>query len=214
MWAKNQIHLGLIDPQAHGPNLSHVTSLKAGVLLFIGGLSWMAWHLLGQATTEPSLPGSLIGQNTPRVQLNFAENNRPAKTGDVDGSSVNFNALQPISTTPALVPSWSNSATPEASACDGQLRQASFAYEPVNPIKAGNYIHFLASQDVSLCVRDQQNQLTSLNLKAGSSRSVYGDPPFLVHSPKWSSLQVFFQGRPVSGIPEDSAHWLFKTRAL
>ena len=212
--APHQPRLRALSTPDHRPAFSHTSPVKAGALLLLGGLSWMTWHLLGhQATPHPNVV-SWFGLNKAPLALDFAQNLSPDKTDDVARSSPNQNAMQRIQATPAIESSWNNTAMPEASTCDGQFRQASFGYEPANPIKAGNYIHFLASQDVSLCVRDQQNQLTSLELKAGTSRSVYGDPPFLVHSPKWSSLQVFFQGRPVNGIPDGSAHWLFKTRSL
>jgi len=212
--AQHQPSLRALSKPDQRQAFRHATPLKAGALLLLGSLSWMTWHSLGSQAAPPHKLLAWFGLNKTPLALDLAQNHSPDKTDDVAKSSPNLNGMQRIQASPALESSWTNSATPEASACDGQLRQASFAYEPANPIKAGNYIHFLASQDVSLCVRDQQNQLTSLELKAGASRSVYGDPPFLVHSPKWSSLQVFFQGRPVNGIPDGSAHWLFKTRAL
>lgn len=98
--------------------------------------------------------------------------------------------------------------------CDWRQLTDNATYEPLDPIKAGNYIHFVATQDVKLCVRDQKNQLADLQLKAGSAQSVYGEPPFLVHSPSWQNLQVFFQGRRVTGTPDGAAYWVFKSKDL
>ena len=97
-------------------------------------------------------------------------------------------------------------------ACDEQHIHNSFVHQSVNPIKVGNYIHFVADQDAALCVRDHQGKLSRLQLSAGASRSVYGAPPFLVHSTNWPGLQVFFQGRRVTGTPERPAHWVFKSK--
>ena len=103
---------------------------------------------------------------------------------------------------------------PAAQLCDWQHQPNSFVYEPSEPVKAGNYIHFVAVKDGNVCVRDQQNQLTTLQLKAGMAKSIYGDPPFLVHSPSWASLQLFYQGRRVMGTPNGEAYWVFKNKAL
>ena len=103
---------------------------------------------------------------------------------------------------------------PAAELCDWRHQASSFVYEPSEPVKAGNYIHFVAVQDGNVCVRDQQNRLTTLQLKAGMAKSIYGEPPFLVHSPSWASLQLFYQGRRVMGTPSGEAYWVFKNKAL
>ncbi len=206
--------LGPVSKSSHRPAFSPITALKASTLLLIGGMSWMTWPHWGPGFESTSNLLTLLELSQPQTALSHAKKLSSDDGSDIASPELNLNALQQIPTSPAMGTAWTHTPKPEVNACDGQLRQASFAYETSDPIKAGNYIHFLASQDVSLCVRDQQNQLTKLELKAGASRSVYGDPPFLVHSPKWSSLKVFFQGRPVSGIPDDAAHWLFKTRAI
>jgi hypothetical protein len=46
------------------------------------------------------------------------------------------------------------------------------------------------------------------------AKSIYGDPPFLVHSPSWAGLQLFYQGRRVMGTPNGEAYWVFKNKAL
>lgn len=206
--------LGPVTPPSHRPSFRFITPRQASALLLMGGLTWMTWQLWGPRLAFTPNAQPLFNLSKPQTEPGHAAKPHSDPSDDIAISSLNLNALQPMPSSAAVGTAWTHSPKPEVSACDGQLRHASFAYEPAHPIKAGNYIHFLASQDVSLCVRDQQNQLTSLELKAGASRSVYGDPPFLVHSPKWSSLQVFFQGRPVSGIPDGAAHWLFKTRSL
>lgn len=102
----------------------------------------------------------------------------------------------------------------DGQACDWRHQAHSFLYEPSDPVKAGNYIHFVALQDGNVCVRDQQDRLTTLQLKAGMAKSIYGVPPFLVHSPYWASLQLFYQGRKVTGTPNGEAHWVFKNKTL
>lgn len=98
--------------------------------------------------------------------------------------------------------------------CDWRHRTNSPLFQQGFPVKPGNYIYFVALQDARLCVIDQQNQLTTLQLKAGMAKSVYGEPPFLVHSPDWSHLHLFYQGHRVSGTPQGEAHWVFKSKPL
>lgn len=104
--------------------------------------------------------------------------------------------------------------TPVLLTCDWRHEASSVLYEPSAPVKAGNYIHFVALKDGTACVRDQKNQLTTLQLKAGMSKSVYGTPPFLLHSPSWSNLHLYYQGRRVAGTPNGEGHWVFKNKDL
>jgi hypothetical protein len=96
--------------------------------------------------------------------------------------------------------------------CDWRHRPQSLLFEQAFPAKPGNYLHFVALQDASVCVRDQHNQLTTMQLKAGMAQSVYGEPPFLVHSTEWANLHLYYQGHRVSGTPEGEAHWVFKSK--
>jgi len=187
-----------------------VTPKWAGVMLLLGGLAWsvsrMPWPQyppsfgLGAATAPAAASGELLSAAPDPIMVSAA-----AAAADAPP------ATSPIITPASGIAPADDHAT---AACDWRHQQASATYEPTDPIKAGNYIHFVASQDVSLCVRDHQNRLTDLRLKAGSAQSVYGAPPFLVHSASWPSLQIFYQGRRVIGTPDGAAYWVFKSKDM
>jgi hypothetical protein len=58
----------------------------------------------------------------------------------------------------------------------------------------GNYVHFIASDDVRICVLDGQMKSSVLSLKAGDAKSVRGAAPWHIYSPNMSEMKVFFQG--------------------
>ena len=58
----------------------------------------------------------------------------------------------------------------------------------------GNYVHFIASDDVKICVLDGQMKTSVLSLKAGDAKSVRGAAPWHTYSRNMSGMKVFFQG--------------------
>lgn len=203
-------------PAPQSPNWRFAPQWAFTVLLLTAGM----WAVVNTPWS------SLIALKSPGVGTTSLQFNPTSATLDtaphvVDFQSSSQNALQShVSHTqfPTAPLNTSETTTPQpqvvAQACDWRHQASSFVYEPMDPVKSGNYIHFVALQDGNVCVRDQQNQLTTLQLKAGMAKSVYGAPPFLVHSPSWSSLQLFYQGRKVMGTPTGEAHWLFKNKSL
>ena len=99
-------------------------------------------------------------------------------------------------------------------ACDWQHRDNSKTQTPSQPLKPGNYVYLEAQTDTELCVLDSQNQKTMLQLKAGTTRSVYGSAPFLVHSQDLQALKLFFQGRRVQETLEDMQYLLLNSQPL
>lgn len=184
----------------------------AAALLLIGGLVWTGSHMPWASLASRSFKSDAHAPvPTQPAQAAWVQDPSPRPASAVDQPP----AASAVTESPA--PLGANSITSDARTsahCDWRQPQDSAAYEPTDPIKAGNYIHFVALKDVTLCVRDQKNQLIDLQLKAGAAQSVYGEPPFLVHSPEWQNLQVFFQGRRVIGTPKDSAYWVFKNKNL
>ena len=169
---------------------------------------------------------NLIARMSPDSNSPFAESDVSSTKPDTNHPGVHPQNAEPnavpttISHTPApqsshdTLDTATTQPSPLAELCDWRHQASSFVYEPSEPVKAGNYIHFVAVQDGNVCVRDQQNRLTTLQLKAGMAKSIYGDPPFLVHSPSWAGLQLFYQGRRVMGTPNGEAYWVFKNKAL
>ena len=190
----------------------------AAAMLLIMGLVWTAsrlpWPDLAHRSSVQELTAPALAQAPQSTQ---APDTTPIHHAVV--AALPDSTPPTVATPPAtpFAPTTDSTAlsTGQASAnCDWRQRQDSASYESDNPIKAGNYIHFVAVQDAKLCVRDQKNQLTDLHLKAGASQSVFGEPPFLVHSPSWQNLQAFFQGRRVIGTPDGEAYWVFKNKEL
>lgn len=99
-----------------------------------------------------------------------------------------------VTETPAAITSPANSSP---LSCDGVHKKTTTVFRQTEPLKPGNYVHFVAQANTSLCVLDQNNQLTTLKLPAGASKTVFGDAPFLVQSSDWQALKIFFQGRRV-----------------
>ena len=74
---------------------------------------------------------------------------------------------------------------------------------PMTASKPGRYVHFVSGASVDLCVVDGSKQVTTLTLKPGESRSVYGTSPWQVSSASLGKVQIFFQGWRVS-LPSDA----------
>ena len=103
-------------------------------------------------------------------------------------------ALAPASPPPVAVSVEPSSAvTHKASSCaysnDNMPQLAPFIVQ-----KEGRYVHVVSTSAVELCVVDGNKQATTLQLKAGESRSVYGVSPWQVSSPHLSKVQIYFQG--------------------
>ncbi|MDH4479698.1 MAG: hypothetical protein QE283_07465 [Rhodoferax sp.] len=66
--------------------------------------------------------------------------------------------------------------------------------QPLQVRTDGNYVHFMASDDVKICVLDGQMKTSVLSLKAGDAKSVRGAAPWHIYSRNMSGMKVFFQG--------------------
>jgi len=64
--------------------------------------------------------------------------------------------------------------------------------------KEGRYVYLVATAPVEVCVIDGNKQATTLQIKAGENRSVYGASPWQVSSANLSKVQIYFQGGRVS----------------
>lgn len=63
-----------------------------------------------------------------------------------------------------------------------------------SPTKAGNYVFFIATKDVDVCVMDKSNVANEFKLKASAERNVSGTPPFRIYSNDLKDIKVFYQG--------------------
>lgn len=82
--------------------------------------------------------------------------------------------------------------TEKESACRWSDRELEL--QPTSVRTLGNYVHFVASTDVTVCALDGRQTQTVLTLKAGDARSVRGVSPWHVYSRKLPELKVFYQG--------------------
>jgi hypothetical protein len=67
--------------------------------------------------------------------------------------------------------------------------------------KVGNYVYVASEVPMTVCVVDGARQVTTLELKPGEGRSVYGTSPWQITSAKLYQAQIYFQGRRLS-LPE------------
>jgi len=70
-----------------------------------------------------------------------------------------------------------------------------------NPQKNGKFVYVLSPADTTLCVVDANKQASTLQLKAGEGRSVYGVAPWQISGSDLTQVQIYFQGWRTS-LPE------------
>lgn len=102
-----------------------------------------------------------------------SQTNIKAKTPPADLTSTQ------LSTTPSSHCKWSNNIAATTSP---------------SPTKAGNYVFFISTKDVDLCVMDKSAVANEFTLKAGAQRNVAGVPPFRIYSKDLKDIKVFYQG--------------------
>lgn len=69
--------------------------------------------------------------------------------------------------------------------------------QPTSARKKGEYVHVVASDNVSLCVMDGNQRVASLSLTPGQERSIYGPGPFKVYSQQLPLVKIYFQGQAI-----------------
>jgi transcriptional regulator with XRE-family HTH domain len=71
------------------------------------------------------------------------------------------------------------------------------------PRKRGEYVHVVAVENATVCIKDGDQRVASLSLASGQARSIYGPPPFRVYSPNLSLVKLYFQGEYIKLPSED-----------
>ena len=71
------------------------------------------------------------------------------------------------------------------------------------PRKRGEYVHVVALENATVCIKDGDQRVASLSLASGQARSIYGPPPFRVYSPNLSLVKLYFQGEYIKLPSED-----------
>ncbi|MFY8179019.1 MAG: hypothetical protein ACOVKR_06390 [Limnohabitans sp.] len=75
---------------------------------------------------------------------------------------------------------------------------------PFTANKEGRYVYLVSNSDAVVCVVDGTKQATSLALKAGEGRSIYGASPWQLSGASLAKVQIYFQGGRVS-LPDAAA---------
>lgn len=70
--------------------------------------------------------------------------------------------------------------------------------------KEGRYVYVVSNLDTEICAVDGAKKATSLSLKAGEGRSVYGVSPWQLSGANLQKVQIYFQGGRVS-LPDAAA---------
>lgn len=77
---------------------------------------------------------------------------------------------------------------------------------PSAPRKKGDYVHLVAKDLSSFCIKVEGQSPSLLQLTAGEEKSVYGHAPFKIYSSNLKSIEIYFQGQliklPKSGIKQ------------
>jgi hypothetical protein len=195
----------------HKPSFGH--RLKGGWSMspMFWGLSLSVLALLAVLATSASKATLSASSSSPALasalpQAPSISLAQPVAFNETTPSPASSASLAAASDSPTASTLPSNQAQSGDVTCDPQHRETSPVFQQTAPLKPGNYVHFVAQADTTLCVLDHHNKLTHLNLSAGSTKSVYGAAPFLVQSSRWQDLSVFFQGRRVQEVLEGNPH--------
>ena len=66
---------------------------------------------------------------------------------------------------------------------------------PTAPRKKGDYVHLVANNLSSFCIKVDGQQSSLIKLTAGEEKSVYGQAPFKIYSSDLKSIEIYFQGQ-------------------
>jgi hypothetical protein len=75
-----------------------------------------------------------------------------------------------------------------------------------NATKDGNYVYLVAMKELVVCIKDQTNKVSIVNLKQNEPQNISGVAPLTLQSRDLDSLNIFYQGSkiqlPKQGITE------------
>ncbi len=148
--------------------------------------------------------------------IKFGEPQTLALVGPASPAAQAISAPEAVATAPAasadtLAPLSANLASVAVSAAVS-AKPAACAFTdddlpgltPFTANKEGRYVYVVSNTDSDICVVDGAKQATSLVLKAGEGRSVYGVPPWQLSGTNLAKVQIYFQGGRVS-LPDAAA---------
>ena len=66
---------------------------------------------------------------------------------------------------------------------------------PTAPRKKGDYVHLVANNLSSFCIKVDGQPSSLLKLTAGEEKSIFGRAPFKIYSSDLKSIEIYFQGQ-------------------
>ncbi len=176
---------------------SYVLSLLVvAALLLIGNanfdesLQWVA-SVLQPPTRQGSAQAEVKRIETSQAAVTpLAESATDASQIDASVATLEPNSIEPAAEpTPRL-----ESVAVQEPRSECRWSDQEIELRPAAVRTEGNYVHFVASDDVQICVLDGQMKTSVLSLKAGDAKSVRGAAPWHIYSRNMSDLKVFFRG--------------------
>ena len=78
-------------------------------------------------------------------------------------------------------------------------------WTPTYQRKADTRLFFVSTKEATVCVRDASGKAALLTLKARTGQAYNGKPPYVVHSPQLSDIEIYLQGMRARVPPQTPA---------
>ena len=197
----DKLRAGVMHVMAHKQVLGALILLVAAVVLFVLQEPQNLARLGAQTATavRPVVPEVAV-QPLPRPEPVAVAASLPAPApAPVASAAVMASAPAAVAVAPAAMPVMvaSASMTSKASAC-AYVSDPMPQLSPFTANKEGRYVYLVSAGNTEVCVVDGNKQATSIQLKAGENRSVYGVSPWQVSGTDLQKVQIYFQGGRVS----------------
>ena len=195
------LRAGVMHVMAYKQVLGALILLVAAVVLFVLQEPQNLARLGAQTATavRPVVPEVAV-QPLPRPEpVAVAASLSASAPAPVASAAVMVSVPTAAVVAPAAVPAKvaSASVTSKASAC-AYVSDPMPQLSPFTANKEGRYVYLVSAGNTEVCVVDGNKQATSIQLKAGENRSVYGVSPWQVSGTDLQKVQIYFQGGRVS----------------
>ncbi len=196
--------------------------VMAALLLLVGAIALFVWHGLqsGAVLSTVASNASSTASSAVVAAVAVEASSVPAITSSAATPAASLPVVSPASPASALVVASSAASAPalavampaSAAASAAALSHVSapkmgacaYANDVMPEVtslfakKEGNYVYFVSTANIEICVVDGNKQTTLLQLKAGENRSVYGVSPWQLSGAGMQKAQIYFQGGRIS----------------
>jgi hypothetical protein len=190
----------------HKQMLGALLLLAAAVALLVFQVPQKLEVLNSQVAANVA-PVSEVIQPTPMPEPAASVTVQPVSLPVASAPTVMASAPSVVASVAVLTPAVTQNAASAASSASKTCAYTTDAIPQLTPLisqKEGRYVYFVSSANVEICVVDGNKQATTLQLKAGENRSVYGVSPWQLSGSNLQKVQIYFQGGRVS-LPENAA---------